>query len=228
MVAAFYYRPDPRSPLTLDPVTAQMPTRPESLQQIRPRLEAIAGVQHVAIDDAQPSVVLVCVPDASSEDVTTAAREALSAGGFDADEIQLHVTVRLSQRENQRVRFLGVERGPRPDHLVDLTVRLQWQDRTVSASVESERAEPLELRAVAQAAMEALRKIVPEPLDLKVAGVKQVRSFDAELLVASLYRPGQPPQQYVGAVLVGGDPHRAAAVAVLSALNRMLGNYLDR
>lgn len=205
-----------------------MPSRPESLQQLRPQLEAITGVQHVAIDEAQASVVLVCAPDAAAEAVTNAARAVLGEQGVAEEEVQLHVTVRLNLRENQRVRFVGVDRGTRPDHLVDLTVRLQWQDRAVAATVEAERAEPLELRAVAQAAVEALRQIVPEQMDLKVAGVKQVRSFDAELMVASLYRPGQPPQQYVGAVVVGGDPHRAAAVAVLSALNRMLGNYLDR
>jgi hypothetical protein len=47
-------------------------------------------------------------------------------------------------------------------------------------------------------------------------------------MVASLYRSGPPRQHLVGAVVVGDDPHRAACIAVLNALNRILGNYLDR
>jgi hypothetical protein len=31
----------------------------------------------------------------------------------------------------------------------------------------------------------------------------------------------------VGAALASGDPHRAAALAVLNATNRVLGNYLS-
>ena len=61
-----------------------------------------------------------------------------------------------------------------------------------------------------------------------MAGVKRVRSFDADLMVASLFRAGPPRQQLVGAVVVGEDPLRAACIAVLNALNRLLGNYLDR
>ena len=53
-------------------------------------------------------------------------------------------------------------------------------------------------------------------------------AFDAGLTVVSLYRVGTPAQKLLGAVLTGNDPHRAAAVAVLNALNRTLGNLLSR
>lgn len=205
-----------------------MPARPESLHQVRPLLEAIAGVQCVSVDEAQGLVVLVCAPDAVHETVTSAAWSALQEQGIGPSDLALEVTVRLATREQQRVRFAGVHRRQRPDHRVDVTVTLEWNEESFSATLDAERAEALELRAVAGAAIEALKQIVPEELDVRVAGVKQVRSFDAELMVASLYRPGTPPQQYVGAVVVGGDPYRAAAVAVLNALNRQLGNYLAR
>jgi hypothetical protein len=205
-----------------------MPARPESLQQVRPLLEAIDGVRCVSVDDAQALVVLVCAADAVHATVTTAAWAALQEQGIGPDELSLEVTVRLASREQQRVRFQGVTRGHRADHRVDVTVALEWNDQLYTSTQEAERAEALELRAVAAAAVAALARIVPEAGDIRIAGVKRVRSFDAELMVASLYRPGSPPQQYVGAVVVGEDPYRAAAVAVLSALNRQLGNYLAR
>jgi hypothetical protein len=45
-------------------------------------------------------------------------------------------------------------------------------------------------------------------------------------MVVSLYRPGTPAQKLLGAVLAGADRHRSAALALLNALNRILGNYL--
>lgn len=207
-----------------------MPVRPESLHEARSTLQSIAGILGVAVDDAEGIIVLFCGAEAAAESIAEAAREALAGLGLEEGDVRLELVCRLSDRQQQRVRFVGVRREERPDHRVDVTVTLEWNQRTASATVTAERAEPLELRAVAMAALDAVRQLVPEPgqLDLRVAGVKQVRSFDAELMVASLFRPGVPPQQFVGAVVVGGDVHRAAAVAVLSSLNRLLGNYLAR
>jgi hypothetical protein len=67
-----------------------------------------------------------------------------------------------------------------------------------------------------------------QTLSVRLVGVKQVRAFDAELTVVSLYRVGAPAQKLLGSVLTGTDPHRAAAIAVLNALNRTLGNLLSR
>lgn len=205
-----------------------MPTLPETLQQVRPQLESIAGVEYVVIDSAQDAVALVCAADAVRPAVAQAAANVLADNGISAEEVRVEVTCRLERREQQRVRFVEVSRSARPEFRTELRVTLEWNGEPTTASAEAERGEALELKAVATASIEALSRIVNENLDIRVAGVKRVRAFDAELMVASLYRPGPPPQQFVGAVVAGDDPYRSACLAVLSALNRVLGNYLAR
>ena len=82
-------------------------------------------------------------------------------------------------------------------------------------------------RTSAAAALQALEQVLGEQLDIKLAGVKQVKAFDAELMVVALYKSKGAPTRLVGSVSVGDNPRRAAAVAVLNALNRLLGNYLS-
>jgi hypothetical protein len=203
--------------------------RPRSLalQSLVARLAALPGVVRVVIDDRATVAVLICEPTAASDRLAAAAAETVESLGLAGIEIEL--TVRgQHRRQNRRIRFIGVTRVERPDHTVHLTVRLEWNGQEVTAEAESQPGEAPELRGVAAAALETVARIVGRDLDLRVAGVKRVRSFDAELMVASLYRTGPPRQQLVGAVVVGADPYRAASIAVLNALNRLLGNYLDR
>ena len=84
----------------------------------------------------------------------------------------------------------------------------------------------MELRTISSASLAAIAALVPHDVKVRLAGVKMVRAFDAEMVVVSLYRPDDEPHNLVGAVVSGDDPRRAAATAVLNALNRLLGNYL--
>ena len=88
-----------------------------------------------------------------------------------------------------------------------------------------EKGEHIELRTAAQAALIAVEKATDQPLNLRLVGVKHVRAFDGELVVVSIYG-GPGKKTLLGVVLAGSDPFRATAVAVLMALNRLLGNYL--
>ncbi len=74
--------------------------------------------------------------------------------------------------------------------------------------------------------MRALEAVVGESLGVRIIGVKRMHAFDTDLMVASLLRSAEAPKRLVGAVVFDGDAHRAVAVAVLSALNRTLGNFL--
>lgn len=204
-----------------------MPLEPNALDEVRARLSGIERVERVVFDEPARTVALICAYGAAREPLERQAREALDSVGLPGGEWTVEVALPPEERE-RRVRFIGVTREQRRDLHIEAQVTLELGGRQVTARTVSERGEALELRAVATGALDALRELVEAELDVRVGGVKRTRSFDADLMVASLYRPGPPPQQFVGAVLVGGDPYRAAAVAVLSALNRHLGNYLLR
>lgn len=84
-----------------------------------------------------------------------------------------------------------------------------------------------ELRTAAQATVEALQHAVEEKLTFELLGVKAVRAFDAVVIIVSLScHNGAPPTRLVGSCLTEGEVQRCAALAVLNATNRMLGNLI--
>jgi hypothetical protein len=113
-----------------------------------------------------------------------------------------------------------------PEQRIRFTVTLEWGGSEYRGTASGEQGGALELRTVAAASLDAVLALVPADLQVRLAGVKQVRAFDADLIVVSLYRPDGTPHNLVGVVVTGTDVRRAAAVAVLNALNRLLGNYL--
>jgi hypothetical protein len=204
-----------------------MRSRPLALQSLVAQLAALPGVERVVIDDRATVVVLICQPAAARDGLIDAALTAMADLGMTGLEVEVAVR-HADRREGRRIRFVKVSRHELPDRTISLVVHLEWSGIEVTGSAPSQPGEAPELRAVAAAALGCITSIVGNDLQLRVAGIKRVRSFDADLMVASLYRAGPPRQQLVGAVVVGDDALRAAAVAVLNALNRLLGNYLDR
>lgn len=87
-----------------------------------------------------------------------------------------------------------------------------------------------ELRCAAQACVEALTQALHEGIGFELLGVKSVRAFDANVVIVSLATRGNgSPHRVVGSVLTeDADPSRAAALAVLNATNRILGNRFTR
>lgn len=82
-----------------------------------------------------------------------------------------------------------------------------------------------ELRCAAQACITALTQAVQGELSFEVLGVKAIRAFDATVVIVSLATRGEGvPKRVVGSVLTEDDASRAAALAVLNATNRLLGN----
>jgi hypothetical protein len=82
-----------------------------------------------------------------------------------------------------------------------------------------------ELRCAAQACISALTQSVLGELGFECLGVKAIRAFDATVVIVSLATRGEGVlKRVVGSVLTEDDPTRAAALAVLNATNRLLGN----
>jgi len=84
-----------------------------------------------------------------------------------------------------------------------------------------------ELRCAAQATTEALQEAVGEKLTFELLGVKAVRAFDATVVIVSLAcHNGVPATRLVGSCLSEDEFQRCAALAVLNATNRLLGNVV--
>jgi hypothetical protein len=200
----------------------------ESIQPIaalRATLRAMPDVEEVWIDES--GIWLVCATVSSAASAPDAARALLRDAGVEAVDAPVRAVVRPESIERERVRFESVERIEEPDIRVRIRIELEWNGARVIGEAAGEKGEAIELRTSALAAIAALDQISGGSLGVRLVGVKQLRAFDVELMVVSLYKPGSGPQKFVGVVQVGSDPRRAAALSVLHALNRVLGNHLS-
>lgn len=109
-------------------------------------------------------------------------------------------------------------------------VVLSWADgRQFVGESDGVISEAGELRCSASATVRALERVVQPKLGFEVLGVKAVRAFDATVVIVSLSaRSETSASRLVGSYLAATDPPRGAALAVLNATNRMLGNYYSR
>ncbi|MGQ0815532.1 MAG: hypothetical protein ACT4O1_13925 [Gemmatimonadota bacterium] len=193
-------------------------------QVLRAKLEALDGIERIVVDETTSTVMLHCSPDANSTALNKQIEAAITASGVEQDSLNIRLLTDLAAR--RRVKFAGVDRIVEHTH-VRIRITLEWSGETTIGEAVGESGELIELRTAAAAALKALERVLGEDLHIKLVGVKQVKAFDAELMVVALYRTGDAPQRLVGSVSATGDPRRAAAVAVLNALNRVLGNYLS-
>ncbi|MFW5946905.1 MAG: hypothetical protein ACOCUW_00320 [Gemmatimonadota bacterium] len=194
--------------------------------RLETELMALDGVLHASVDPRSGRELGV-VRDPGSEQgpIELAVRNRIVSLGYDPTDLDVRVVLPSSPGPRRRVRFEGIERE---DHTgqVAITVALEWGGTVYTGSASGERGLALELKTAARAAIHALESLSGQSLELRIIGVKPIHAFDSDLMVASLYRSAGVEQRLVGAVVVSGDPLEAAAVAVLSAMNRTMGNFL--
>ena len=83
-----------------------------------------------------------------------------------------------------------------------------------------------DMRLGAEAAMQAVEAFARGTLGLELVGVKLIRTFDANVVIVSASQRAARGAKLVGCYLADDDTVRGAALAVLNATNRVLGNYL--
>ena len=131
---------------------------------------------------------------------------------------------------SERLRFAEFVLDRLPNGRCRAKVGLTWRDsEAFMGESEGLASQAGELRCAAQACVEALCQAVAQTgLGFELLGVKAVRAFDATVVIVSLATTGVEgtDQRVVGSVLTESDPARAAALAVLNATNRILGNRL--
>lgn len=129
---------------------------------------------------------------------------------------------------SQRLRFQEFTFHRLPNGRCRAKVVLSWADgREFVGESDGVTSQAGELRCSAVAAMHALERAVDPQVDFEILGVKAVRAFDATVVIVSLSaRAEENASRLVGSYLTETDPPRGAALAVLNATNRLLGNYL--
>ncbi|MGH7585411.1 MAG: hypothetical protein ACREMH_04115 [Gemmatimonadales bacterium] len=128
----------------------------------------------------------------------------------------------------QRLRFAEFKVDRLPSGRCQASVLLTWLEgkeyRGEAAGLTSQAGE---LRCAAEACLQALSKAVEGQVVFELVGVKSVRVFDSTVVIVSLGAKGEGvPPRVVGSCLTEDDTARAAALAVLNATNRILGNRL--
>jgi hypothetical protein len=128
---------------------------------------------------------------------------------------------------SERLRFAEFVLDRLPNGRCRAKVGLTWRDsEAFTGDSEGLASQAGELRCAAQACVNALGQAVQGGMTFELLGVKAVRAFDATVVIVSLSTNAEGDQRVVGSVLTEDDPARAAALAVLNATNRILGNRL--
>lgn len=194
---------------------------------LRGRLEEHGCVERAVIDDETGAIWLIMTGAFDEDEAHDRAIEILAEFGIPAEAVGIEIATAAPSGWRRRVRFESARREELDTGRVRVTVQLEWQNKRFTGTAEGEKGSLIELRTAAQAAVEAIHELTrSQKVELRLIGVKQLRAFDTELVVASLLRSDEGMRRYVGSVLATAEPGRGACLAVLNATNRMLGNVL--
>jgi len=198
---------------------------PASLERVRAELEEIEGVRRVVID-GPPYVVYVIADRGARFPSEMVVHSVLFRHGLGPGDAELHLAYTGAPEPRRRVRFVSaIVDGSRVGR-AQARVQLEWAGQMHVGELEGETGSAPEQRLTALATLEALGKVLERRVRFQLVGVKPMRAFDADVVVA-LLKSDVEGRSLIGAALAADDPNRAACIAVLNATNRILGNYLS-
>jgi len=130
----------------------------------------------------------------------------------------------------ERLRFVDFELRRLQNGRCRARVVLEWHPaEQFIGSAEELGSQAGELRCAAQAALEAITRAVEPQVTFDLLGVKAVRAFDATVVIVSLTsRADAQASRLVGSFITDDVSARGAALAVMNATNRVLGNIFAR
>ena len=112
--------------------------------------------------------------------------------------------------------------------LLSLACRKTSAPSSASVPAQGQASPAGDARLGVDAAIRALEVFTQGTISFELVGVKVVRAFDANVVIASLIQRGDAgPDRLLGCYLADGDMVKGAALAVLNATNRVLGNYIS-
>jgi len=127
----------------------------------------------------------------------------------------------------ERLRFADFKFDRTPAGTCNVRVTLEY-DGVMYEGRASGQSGPLgDFRMAAEAMLHALEHFTTNSIRFELVGVKHLRAFDANLIIVSVIQhEGDKANRLVGCCLADEDVKRGAALAVLNATNRVLGNYI--
>jgi hypothetical protein len=131
------------------------------------------------------------------------------------------------QGQRSRLRFTDFIFRRASDGRCTAEVELEWTEgQRVRGNAAGQSSPTVDLRVAAEAALRAIEAFSEGAMAFDLIGAKAVRAFDANVVIVSVENRRDGPRRLLGACLVEDDPCRGAVVAVLSATNRVLGNFI--
>ena len=134
--------------------------------------------------------------------------------------------ISLSARR-ERLKFADFNFTRTPSGQCSAEVSLEWDNMMFSGRAIGQSSPLGDFRIAADAALRALEEFAKDAMHFELLGIKHVRAFDSNLLIVSVsLREGSQTTRMIGCYLAETDTRRGAAMAVLNATNRVLGNYI--
>ena len=195
----------------------------DARERLRSELEGLEGVLRAVIDEDPLRIWLVCERTEAPTEMLV--RSILARTGLCAADAEVHLSYVPNPEPRRRVRFVSARMNTPRMGRARAEVELEWGGQTFADAVEGETGSAMELRHAAQATLAALGAILHGRMQFTLVGIKSVRAFDTDLVVVLLRT--ENVNTLIGASLATSDPYRSAALAVLNATNRVLGNYLS-
>lgn len=127
---------------------------------------------------------------------------------------------------SERLRFGSFTFTRSPAGRCVVQVELEYDGKRFVGKTEGQSSPIGDLRLGAEAAIEAIESFAQGGLGLELMGVKLIRAFDANVIIVSATQRSARGTRLVGCYLADRDAVRGAALAVLNATNRVLGNYI--
>ncbi|HEY4136843.1 MAG TPA: hypothetical protein VGN65_00200 [Casimicrobiaceae bacterium] len=130
-----------------------------------------------------------------------------------------------SRRE--RLAFSDFTFSRTPSGQCSAEVALEWDNNMYVGRAIGQSSPLGDFRVASEATLRALEDFVKDAMSFELLGIKHVRAFDSNLLIVSVsLREGSQVTRLVGCYLAETDTRRGAAMAVLNATNRALGNFI--
>jgi hypothetical protein len=194
----------------------------EARDRLRAELESLEGIRRAVVDEDPLRVYVIC--EHTEGPVEMLVRSVLARNGLYAADAEVHIAYLPNPEPRRRVRFVAATLGTPRTGRSRAEVELEWSGQTYRDEVEGETGSAMELRHAAQATLGALGAILNGRMKFTLVGIKSFRAFDTDVVVVLLRTDNG--NTLIGASLATGNAHRSAALAVLNATNRVLGNYL--
>jgi hypothetical protein len=206
-----------------------MPTKttsPRASAQLAETLGNLPGVHRAFAEDRGDRIFLICTSSEPGAEILAAADAVIRGSKVDPASVKLQLAYPAPPLPTRRARFVGVRVEQLRTGARQATVELEWDGKVFSGVAEGEAIAAGEMRSCAQATLQALEAVIAGAATFSLIGIKATRIFDTELVAVLLSSDQAHGQQLIGSSLVTDNAHQAAALAVLNATNRLLGNFL--